>query len=150
MSFDPSKHKWREVVEEGLTYKVHHDYTILDYDLEAGTLDMVVRWGPDGGHCHKHRHIATTTVLVLEGEQHLVDLYPDGTRGNERIRRAGDHSLSSGEQHPHLECGGPEGGVAFFSNHSTDGKLYEIVDDEGNLVIDVTMQLLIDDWKANT
>lgn len=75
---------------------------------------------------------------------------PNGTRGNERIRRAGDHSLSSGEQHAHLECGGTEGGVAFFSNHSIDGKLYEIVDDEGNLVIDVTMQLLIDDWKANT
>lgn len=150
MNFDPSKHQWREVVgEDGLSYQVHHDYTILGYDLEAGTLDMVVRWGADGGHCHKHRHIATTTVLVLAGEQHLWDLHPDGSRGEERIRRAGDYALSAGEQFPHLECGGPEGGVAFFSNHSNDGKLYEIVDDDGKLVVDVTMEVLIADWKEN-
>ena len=28
--FDPSRYKWREVTgEPGLSYKVHHDYTIL-------------------------------------------------------------------------------------------------------------------------
>ena len=148
--FDPSRHKWREVVgEPGLSYKVRHDYTILGWDLAAGTLDMVVRWRGDGGHCPIHRHVATTTVLVLEGEQHLWDLHPDGSRGGERIRRAGDYALSVGDAHAHLERGGAEGGLVFFGNHSNDGRLYEINDEAGKFIADVTMESLVADWKAN-
>jgi hypothetical protein len=148
--FDPSRHKWREVTgDPGLSYKVRHDYTILGYDLTAGTLDMVVRWTGDGGHCPIHRHVATTTVLVLEGEQHLWDVHPDGSRGAERIRRAGDYALSIGDAHAHLERGGPEGGLVFFGNHSKDGRLYEINDETGKLIADVTMESLVADWKAN-
>jgi hypothetical protein len=149
-AFDPKRHKWREVVgEPGLSYHVHHDYTILGYDLAAGTLDMVVRWQGDGGHCPLHRHIATTTVIVFEGEQHLWDVHPDGTRGAHRVRHAGDYALTTGDALPHLERGGDAGGIAFFGNHSSDGKLYEIVDEDGKLVLDVTMETLIADWKEN-
>lgn len=150
-SFDPSKHKWRKVTgEAGDPIKVRHDYTILGYDLDAGTLDMVVRWDGDGGHCPIHRHIATTTVLVLEGEQHLWDLLPDGGRGEHRVRHAGDYALSAGEETPHIERGGDDGGIAFFGCHSSDGRLYELVDEKGNVVFDVTMQTLIDDWNENS
>lgn len=149
--FDASRYKWREVKgEPELPYKVRHDYTILGYDLAAGTLDMVVRWAGDGGHCPMHRHTSTTTILVLEGEQHLWDVLPDGSKGEERIRRAGDYALTVGDAHPHLERGGAEGGLAFFSNHSNDGKLYELVDEDLNRILDVTMEVLIEDWKANT
>ncbi len=148
--FDPSRHRWREVVgEPGLPYKVRHDYTILGYDLGAGTLDMVVRWAGDGGHCPIHRHTATTSVLVLEGEQHLWDLHPDGRRGPHRVRRAGDYALTSGEALPHLERGGDEGGMVFFGNHSSDGLLYEVLDEELNLVAKVTMEILVADFQAN-
>ena len=150
-SFDPSRYKWREVTgAPGLSYFVHHDYTILGYDLGAGTLDMAVRWGDDGGHCPIHRHTATTTVLVLDGEQHLWDLKPDGTRGEHKVRKAGDYALTVADALPHLECGGAEGGIAFFSNHSDSGLLYELLDEDMKVVADVTMQVLIDDWKANT
>ena len=66
------------------------------------------------------------------------------------MRRAGDYALTTAESLPHLECGGPEGGVAFFGCHSTDGKLYEIVDDHGKLIFDVTMETLLADFEANT
>jgi hypothetical protein len=149
--FDPSRYKWREVTgEPGLSYLVHHEYTILGHDLDAGTLDMVVRWGSDGGHCPIHRHTATTTVLVLEGEQHLWDLHPDGTQGEHRIRRAGDYALSVGDEHPHLERGGDAGGLAFFGNHSSNGRLYEVMDEDLKLVFDVTMEVLLEDFKTNT
>ena len=149
--FAPSRHKWREVTgEPGLSYEVHHDYTILGYDLDAGTLDMVVRWAGDGGHCPIHRHTATTSVLVLAGEQHLWDLHSDGSRGEERVRRAGDYALTAGDSLPHLERGGPEGGIVFFGTHSADGLLYEVLDEDLKLVVNVTMELLIADWKANT
>jgi hypothetical protein len=148
--FDPSRHRWREVVgEPGLAYMVRHDYTILGYDLAAGTLDMVVRWAGDGGHCPIHRHVSTTTVLVLAGEQHLWDVHPDGSRGLERVRRAGDYALTVSDPHAHLERGGREGGLVFFGNHSRDGRLYELTDEAGKLVADVTMEALVADFEAN-
>jgi hypothetical protein len=150
-SFDPSRYRWREVTgDPDGSYFVHHDYTILGHDLAAGTLDMIVRWDGDGGHCPIHRHTATTTVLVLEGEQHLWDIGPDGSRGEHRVRHAGDYALTTAEALPHLECGGPEGGLAFFGAHSTDGLLYEILDDDLNVVVDVTMATLLADFAANT
>lgn len=148
--FDPSLYRWREVLgEPGLSYKIRHDYTILGYDLAAGTLDMVVRWTGDGGHCPIHRHTATTTVLVLEGEQHLWDLHPDGRRGEHRVRRAGDYALTTGDTLPHLERGGSEGGLAFFGNHSSSGLLYEILDEDLKVVADVTMETLVADWREH-
>ena len=149
-AFDPTRYRWREVTgEPDDSYKIRHDYTILGYDLAAGTLDMVVRWRGDGGHCPIHRHTATTTVLVLEGEQHLWDVHPDGSRGPERVRRAGDYALTVSDARPHLERGGPEGALVFFGNHSSDGRLYEIVDEAGKFIAEVTMESLVADWKAN-
>jgi hypothetical protein len=73
---------------------VRHDYTLLGYDVAAGTLDMMVRWAGDGGHCPLHRHTATTTVLVIDGEQHLTDVLADGSPGEHKVRTAGDYALS--------------------------------------------------------
>ena len=149
--FDPDRYPWRVVTGgPGLSYKVHHDYTILGYDLAAGTLDMVVRWEGDGGHCPIHRHISTTTVLVIEGEQHLWDLHPDGTRAEPRLRRAGDYALTVGDALPHLERGGEEGGIVFFGNHCSNGLLYELLDEDLKVVAEVTMESLVADWKENT
>ena len=149
--FDGTRHKWREVTgEPELSYKVHHDYTILGCDVAAGTLDMVVRWKGDGGHCPIHRHVSTTTVLVLAGEQHLWDLQPNGERGDDKVRHAGDYALTVGDALPHLERGGDDGGTVFFGNHCSDGILYEILDEDMKVVADVTIESLLADWQANT
>jgi len=67
----------------------------------------------------------------------------------ERIRRAGDDALTVAEAVPHLERGGDDGGLVFFGSHSDSGQLYDILDDDGNVVVNVTMESLIADWKAN-
>jgi hypothetical protein len=147
-TFDRSKYKWREVTPSGESYLVHHWYTILGYSKAAGTLDMLVRWGNDGGHCNLHRHIATTTVFVIEGEQHLYDYDANGNKADQpRIRRNGDYGLSVGAEKPHLERGGPEGGLALFSTRSNNGVLYEILDDDFNLILPITIDFLVADFN---
>ena len=149
--FDPARYRWREVTgEPGLSYKVRHDYTILGSDIEAGTLDMVVRWKGDGGHCPIHRHVSTTTVLVLAGEQHLWDIHPDGTQGECKVRGPGDYALTVGDGLPHLERGGDGGGIAFFGNHCTNGVLYEIYDGDMKVALEVTIESLLADWQENS
>ena len=60
------------------------------------------------------------------------------------------YALSTGDQDPHLESGGETGGITFFGNHTTDGVLYEILDEDLQVLADTTLQGLVDDWKANT
>ncbi len=148
--FDPNRYKWREVTGgPELSYKVRHDYTILGCDVAASTLDMVVRWQGDGGHCPIHRHSSITTVLVIAGEQHLWDLHPDGTRGEHKVRRAGDYALTVGDGLPHLERGGAEGGLVFFGNHCTNGLLYELFNEDMKVAAEVTIEGLMADWQEN-
>jgi hypothetical protein len=146
--FDPTRYTWREVVgDPSSPYKIKHEYTVLGGDAQAGTLDMIVRWAGDGGHCPKHRHAATTTVLVLEGEQHLWDIHPDGSLGEHTVRRPGDYALSVGDGLPHLERGGDEGASVFFGCHTTTGVLYEMLDEDGKIVAETTVEGVLADWS---
>ena len=86
----------------------------------------------------------------VKEEPGLWDLHADGTRGQHRVHRAGDYALTVGETLPHLERGGPDGGLAFFGNHSETGRLYELLDEDMNVVLDVAMETLVEDWKANS
>ena len=91
--------------------------------------------------------MTTTSVLVLQGEQHLDELRPDGTAVH-KVRTAGTHHLTPGDPYPHLERGGPDGAVLFFSHHTPDGRLYEIVDLDGRVVHTVTIDSLIASWET--
>lgn len=144
---DPDAYEWLEITGDPASgYLIHHEVSILGWDRHVGTIDLLIRFGPDGGHCTAHRHISSTSVLVLEGEQHLEELRPDGTRVH-KVRTAGTYHHTPGDASPHLERGGPDGGVLFFSHHSPDGRLYEIVDLEGRVLSTVTIDSLIAMWE---
>ena len=151
-TFDPSRYRWREVTgTPQAKYTIHHDYTILGYDRAAATLDMIVRWQGDGGHCPIHRHAATTSVIVLDGEQHLWDVEADGSVTNHRFRRAGDYALTGNDQKPHLERGGDSGGVVYFGARpeSPDALIYEIYDADMNVVSEITIASLVADFESD-
>jgi hypothetical protein len=143
---DPDTFDWMVIEEPASSYRIHHEMAILGWDRDAGTIDLLIRFDDRGGGCHAHRHVCTTSVLVLEGEQHLDELFADGT-SRHKVRRAGEHHLTPGEANPHREYGGPHGAVLFFSHHSADGRLYEIVDDERNVEHAVTIDSLIAMWE---
>jgi hypothetical protein len=145
--FDPDAVDWLEITgDRDSSYPVHHDLAILGWDRDAGTIDLLIRFDDRGGHCQSHRHVCTTSVFVLEGEQHLEELLPDGSR-RPKVRPAGVHHLTTGDPHPHMERGGPEGAVVFYSHHSPDGRLYDIVDDDLTVVGTVTIDSLVDLWE---
>ena len=57
------------------------------------------------------------------------------------------HHLTAGDPYPHLERGGSDGAVVFFSHHTSDGRLYETVNDDGSVASIVTIDSLITMWE---
>ena len=77
-SFDLQSVEWRRVTgPDCKDFRVDFEYSLLGYDLPSGRLDMLLRYAK-GGHCRRHRHVASTVTLVLEGEQFLKEMSPDG------------------------------------------------------------------------
>jgi len=146
LAFDPSRYEWQRLTDESETgYKVDYSVALLGYDLSVGACDFLVKFDDAGGHCPRHRHVGTTTSIVLAGEHRVTDLFPDGT-SSERVKPAGTYALSPGDEHPHLERGGAEGAIVFFGNHSTNGLVYELVDADLKVMAEVTMEMLVEMW----
>ncbi|CAE7836085.1 gstB [Symbiodinium microadriaticum] len=137
--YDPDKVEWHHIQEpvDETGYLVDYQYSILGYDYDTGRLDMMMRFKPGQGHCERHRHVASTTTLILQGEQHLTE--PDGKGGTKQvIRKAGDYALTGPDAVPHLEKGGPDGCTLLLSLHAPDGILFEIIDENFNKILDIT------------
>ena len=139
--FDTSHIQWVHVDGgSDFPYRVDHDYAVLGGSPKTGALDMLVRFAPDG-HCPRHRHVAPTSTLVLEGEQHLWDTLENGETRH-RVRRAGEYALSDGDD-LHLEAGGPQGGLIYLSMHSRDGHLFDVVGENLEVLQTVTIESLV-------
>jgi hypothetical protein len=140
--FETRSLKWIHVDGPGdPRYRVDHEYAVLGGNPKTGVLDMLVRFAP-GGHCPPHRHVAPTSTLVLEGEQHLYDTLPSG-EARHRVRRAGDYALSDGGD-LHVEGGGPQGGLIYLSMHSRDGVLFDVVDADQKVLQVITIEGLLE------
>ena len=146
-SFDPNAVTWRHVVDPSCTeFKVDFEYSLLGYDLAAGRLDMLLRYGKGQAHCRRHRHVALTATLVLDGEQHVTDVHPDGTRTT-ISRKKGYYALAPADALPHLEHGGEGGGTVLLSMSAPDGVLFEYLDDNYCGVHRLTIQEFADAWN---
>lgn len=137
--------EWRRVTDPGCkTFLVDFEYSLLGYDHATGRLDMLLRYGK-GGHCRRHRHIASTVTLVLEGEQILEETQTDGS--TRRIhRQKGDYALAAADALPHIEHGGAQGGTVLLSMTAHDGLLFEYFDDDLNSTGTVSIAEYVDSW----
>ncbi|MEM7407670.1 MAG: hypothetical protein AAF458_20430 [Pseudomonadota bacterium] len=145
-SFDLSTVEWRRVTDpDNSQYNVDFEYSLLGYDLDSGRLDMLLRYAP-GGHCRRHRHVASTVTMVLEGEQFLSEMRPDGTT-HEVHRKKGDYALSQADALPHDEYGGDEGGTIVLSMTAPDGILFEYFDENMENGWTLSIQQYVDSWN---
>ena len=105
-------------------------YHILDVDREKQSVDMLMKFAPRAA-CVPHNHVGATRTLVIDGEHHVWHL-----NGPEpevpKIKRPGTFSTNDGGE-MHQEAGGPLGGVILLMMKQVEGRVYDLLDDEGNL-----------------
>ncbi len=144
--FDLDNVEWRHVTDPACTeFKIDFEFSLLGYDLECGRLDMLLRYA-SGGHCRRHRHIASTVTMVLEGEQFLTEMLPDGTTRSIH-RNKGDYALSPADSHPHDEYGGENGGTILLSMTAPDGILFEYLDENMENPWTLSIEQYVDSWN---
>lgn len=106
----------------------HFEFAMLDVDVPRKIVDFVLKFPPNQK-IFLHRHRALTNTLVIQGEHRLYEL--DGSL--KEVRPVGSYTSSPlGE--PHQEGAGDEGGVVFYSVRGEHGVLFEVLDDDQNVV----------------
>jgi len=135
--FDTSNIKWKDFITEGCYYR------ILDVNVAAHSADMLVKFDP-GSRCLLHRHVAATTTLVLEGSLYVFEQTTDGVV--EKIKPAGSFS-SGAENEIHIEGGGEDGVVVYFSLRGKDDRIYDFLNPDFSLRRAITVQDFAKDWE---
>ena len=149
-SFDPNSVEWRRITEpDHKAFRIDFEYSLLGYDIENGRLDMLLRYAKGNSHCRRHRHVASTLTLVLDGEQHLVEIQPDGST-KAISRKKGDYALAPPDALPHLEHGGENGGTVMLSMTAPDGVLFEYFDEDMSNSWTFTIEQYVESWNNGT
>ena len=120
-------------------YPIDYGLAVLGARPAEGRIDFLGRWKA-GAYCHFHRHVGDTTTLVMEGEHHVVDITDAGE--HHRIRPAG-HYAHSPAGDLHMEYAGPSGSLLFFSMHTQDGRVFEVLDKDRAILSVVTIDDMV-------
>jgi len=120
----------------------HLHYAILDIDEHNKIIDVIFKFA-EHQQILLHRHKALNKTFVIQGEHHL---YEAGGRLKE-VRAVGSYTSSLPSDDPHREGGGDVDAIVFFSIRGTDGVLYEILDDDLNIIATLSMQDFINLYK---
>lgn len=111
-------------------------YHLLGVDHAAQVVDMLMKFDPDTK-CVPHRHVGPTKTLVLEGEHSLFD--PAGHDPvATSVRPAGAFAANRGDE-AHIEGGGRDGAVILLMMTAVDGRVYDILDEDGTVVRQITL-----------
>ncbi len=114
--------------------------------MEVGRIDFLARWAPNS-YCHYHRHLGTTAAAVIQGEQHLSETREFETVN--KVRKEGfKGQVPDGETH--MECAGPDGLTMLFSTYAPDGRLFEVLDQSGNVLAAATIAEFVGRLPAPT
>jgi hypothetical protein len=123
-NFDDATISWFQL--EGFD---HLSYCVLDVDRDRQIVDVLFKFDANEK-IGLHRHVALNHMLVIQGEHILYE--PDDTI--KEIRPTGRYTISPPSDDPHREGGGDQDVVIFFSIRGTTGTMYEILDDDLELI----------------
>ena len=126
--FDDHNIRWYELGDFQ-----HFVFAMLDVDVSGKIVDFIAKFPPNQ-QIFPHRHLALTNTLVVQGEHRLYE--PSGAL--KEVRGVCSYtSTPPGE--PHREGAGDEGGVVFYSVRGKDGVLFEVLDNDLNVVGTLSM-----------
>lgn len=121
----------------------HLHFSILDIDESNNIADVLFKFAANEK-IVMHRHLAHNNTLVIQGEHRLYK--PDGTL--KEVRAVGSMTSSPPNEEPHREGGGDQDVIIAFSIRGEPGVLYELLDDEMNIIGSISMQDLVALHKA--
>lgn len=128
--FNDANIKWRT-----LGNFEHLLYSILNIDEQNRIIDIIFKFAARR-QIVLHRHKALNNTFVIQGEHRLYE--SDGRL--KEIRPVGSYTSSLPSDEPHREGGGDEDVIVFFSIRGKDGILYEILDDDWNVIATLSMR----------
>ena len=121
----------------------HLQYSILDIDEDNRIIDALFKFA-----AHQqivlHRHKTLNKTFVIQGEHRLYEA--DGKLTE--TRAAGSYTTSLPCDEPHREGGGDVDVIVFFSIRGNDGVLYEILDDDLNIIATLAFQDFVNLYKT--
>lgn len=126
-AFDDSNIRWKRL--EGLD---HLWFSVLDID-ENGLLHVLYKFSANE-QIVLHRHKTVNETFVVQGEHRLY--HPNGDV--KEIRPVGSYTVSRPSDEPHREGGSDEDVIVLFTIHGDDEPLYEVLDDDLNIVATLT------------
>jgi hypothetical protein len=130
-NFDDSNIRWNKL--EGIEHLL---YSIFDIDEKNKIVDVLFKFSANQ-HIVLHRHKAPNNMLVIQGEHRLYEVNGE----IKDIRPVGRYTVSPASDEPHREGGGNgQDAVVFFSIRGSDDVLYEILDDDLNLIGALNLQ----------
>lgn len=117
----------------------HFVYAIQHVDMEQRIADVLFKFAA-GQQIVLHRHKALNHTFVVQGEHRLYEM--DGRLRD--ARPTGRYTVMPADETPHREGGGPDQDtIVLFSMRPQPGeKLYEILDDSGNVIAELTLETL--------
>lgn len=124
LPFDTRNIRWNTI--DGFDHVAFH---VCAVDEEKRIVDILFKFDAHAK-IVLHRHRADYITLVLQGELRIY-------RANgelKEIRPVGSYVTGKADGEPHTEGGGDQDVIVFFSNRNVDTVVYEILDENLNIV----------------
>jgi quercetin dioxygenase-like cupin family protein len=124
LPYDTRNIRWNTI--EGFDHVAYH---VCAVDETKRIVDILFKFDAHSK-IALHRHKADYITLVLQGELRIY-------RANgelKEIRLVGSYVAGKADGEPHTEGGGDQDVIAFFSNRNVDSLVYEILDEDLNVV----------------
>ncbi len=138
--FDTSGLDWIHFTgDERFDYPIDYWASVLTTRPD-GHIDILFRWEPNS-YCHFHRHLVDTTTTVLQGEHHVIEI-EQGKEIEHKVRLAGDYAHKPAGD-VHMEYAGPAGSLLLFNMYAPDGRLFDILDANGNVLAPIATEDLM-------
>lgn len=126
-------------------YPIGYHGALLSHD-EYGHLDLLYRWDP-GKYCHFHRHLCDVRSTVIAGQLEVVT-FEDGIEVSSVTREAGSFSnMPAGDVH--MERGGPDGATVLFHLFAPDGRLTELLAEDGTALKTLTTDQVLAQFRSH-